>query len=545
MKRLTYLSILMMILLHSLVMAQGYTRISSQLKQKNGLPFPLLDSYDLYGGAVSGSERTALPVERRKPGMLFLDTDDGIVYQLVGGIADENWQQFTGGGYWSKTGQDIYYNDGDVKVGQSLITDQIKFSGNNVATQGLRIGNPQGTSAGSNILIGLNHEMGAGWDIFNSNLAGATGNVFIGIDNIYQSNITGDNNIAIGKWTGYSLVSGGDNIYLGKSAGEKNPAGWYNISMGTQAGNRGSGHWNVDLGHMAGYGYLNAGTKNVNLGLKAGYTFETPGGQTSNISIGEFAGYQFQGDSSIILGVSSGYRGAGSLNFMMGPFAGAGATGDVNLYLGRYAGKDHTGDSCIFIGDGVGFNYTGSNKVLIDVMYRTDGSYMIDLEGAQDKRYVKFNARKFTTKTDEFLIKDITVNKTKLSIISRSDTTVLTSDNKIKLEGSELVTDSEIISNGLRSFARSINLTDDHEIVIANGAQGWGAVQVGDDEGFTQFHFSSKGEVILFNSTANVIDKDMDAFLCIFSNEAGIVVKNRLGMTNKVNFTINYTNSAK
>jgi len=225
MKKLRYLSIIMMILVNSLALAQGYTRISSQLKQKNDLPFPLLDSYDLLGGAVSGRDRTALPVERRVEGMLFLDSSDGTVYQLIGGINDEHWQVFSSGELWLESETDIYYNDGDVKAGSNFFIDQIKFGGDQSTVHGLRIGNPEATSAGSNILLGLNHETGAGWDIFKPNLSGATGNVFIGVDNIIQPIINGDNNVAVGKWTGYNLTEGSDNIYLGQSAGENNSSG--------------------------------------------------------------------------------------------------------------------------------------------------------------------------------------------------------------------------------------------------------------------------------------------------------------------------------
>jgi len=545
MKNLKFLSIIMMILVNSLALGQGYTRISSQLKQKNDLHFPLIDSYDLLGGAVSGTDHTEVPLERRKSGMLFLDTDDYIVSQLVGGTDDENWQKFTGGGFWSKEGEGIYYDDSNVRVGQNLTCGQIRLAGNQSSLHGLRIGNPQNTSAGSNILLGLNHEIGAGWDIFQPDLTEATGNVFIGIDNIYQSNISGDNNIAIGKWTGYNITSGGENVYLGQSAGEKNPDGSYNVSFGHLAGVRGGGSWNVDIGQRAGYGYTLQSSKNVNIGLSAGLIHETPGGQTSNISIGEYGGWKFKGDSTIMIGVTSGAEASGRMNTMLGPLAGNNSNGEVNLYLGRRAGMGHIGDTCVFIGDGVGYNYNGSNKVLIDVMYRTDGSYMIDLEGAQDKRQITFNGKQLIAETDEFVIKDIYGNINKLKVLSKADTTIITSDNTLKLERTNLFTDSEIISNGLRSFSRSLDLDDDREIIIANGEHGMGMVQAGDDESFTQFRFSSTGIVAIFNNTANATDKDLDANLCIYNSAQGISIKNRLGSAKKVNFTIHYSNPGK
>jgi len=545
MKRLKYLSIIMMILVNSLALSQGYTRISSQLKQKNDLPFPLLDSYDLLGGAVSGRDRTALPQERRIQGMLFLDSGDGTVYQLVGGTDDIHWQLFSSGELWLKTESDIYYNDGDVKVGSNLFIDQVRFGGEQSALNGLRIGNLEATSAGSNILLGLNHETGAGWDIFKPDLSGATGNVFIGIDNIIQPNITGDNNIAIGKWTGYNLTEGTDNIYLGQSAGENNSLGSNNISLGFQAGKRSSGDWNIDLGIKAGYGYNMSGSKNINIGFEAGYIFGTPGIQTSNISIGEYAGWKYAGDSTVMIGVNAGVEGVGNKNYMIGFSAGRNSDGNINLYLGRNAGRSHRGDSCVFIGDGVGYTYNGSNKVLIDIMYRTDGSYMIDLDGAQNKRVITFNGKKLIAKTDEFLLQNIPGNITRLKIFSRSDSTIITSDRAIKFEGTDLVINTEIISNGLNSFSRSLDLDNDKDILIAKGQHGWGTVQAGDDESFAQFRFSSQGQMVLFNQTANVIDSDEEGRFCIYYNGEGIVLKNRLGAVKRVNFTINYTNPAK
>jgi hypothetical protein len=545
MKRLKYLSIIMMILVNSLALGQGYTRISSQLKQKNDLPFPLLDSYDLLGGAISGTERTNLPQERRKPGMLFLDTDDHLAYQLVGGTANENWERFTGGGLWSSSGSDIYYHDGNVTAGLNLFVGKVKLAGEQGTMNGFRIGNVDGNNTGANILLGINHEMGAGWDIFQPDLTNATGNVFIGIDNVYQSSITGDNNIAIGKWTGYNITSGGANVYLGQSAGEKNPDGWYNVSHGHLAGVRGGGSWNVDIGQRAGYGYTLESSKNINIGMSAGLIYDTPGGQTNNISIGEYAGWHFKGDTSVMIGLNAGVDGSGRKNAMYGYQAGMYANGNVNLYLGRSAGMNHRGDSCIFIGDGVGYNYNGSKKVLIDVMHRTDGTHMIDLDGAQDKRLITLSGKQIIAESNDFLIKNIPGSITKLKISSKTDTTLISSDNVLKLDGTQLYLDSEIISNGLRTFSRSFDLENDKQILIAKGKQGIGMVQAGDDEGFTQFRFSSTGKISLFNNTENISDRDMEANLCVFNSEEGIAIKNRLGEVKKVNFIINYSNPGK
>lgn len=540
MKRLKYFSIMMMILVNSLASSQGYTRISSQLKQKNDLPFPLVDSYDLLGGAASGTDRTLLPQERRKQGMLFMDTDDGNVYQLNGGIQNSNWEKFTGGGWWAGTDTSIFYNDKDVMVGKDFYNGDIRFPGDQESFNGLRIGNIDGTNAGSNVILSLNNEIGPGWDIFTPDLSDASGNVVIGIDNLNQSSVTGDNNIVLGKWTGYRLSSGNNNIYLGRSAGEKNSNGSDNLSCGYLAGLRGDGSLNIDLGQRAGYGYNLSSSKNINIGLSAGLIYETPGGQTSNISIGEYGGWKYQGDSTIMIGVNAGVEANGRINTMIGHQAGVHSDGENNLYLGRNTGMFHTGDSCVFIGNGVGYNYSGNDKVLIDVMQRQDNSYMIDLEGAEDKRLLKFNGKKFTIETNELSINDIEGKKSTFNISTDADSTVITSDNALKIKGTDLLTDSEIIIGGLRHKSRSIDLNDNIEFPILTNCHGWGQIQAGDDESFTQFRFSTK-DVTLFNNTENAINHDMSDHLCIYYNGMDLTIKNRLGARKKVSVTVCYS----
>ncbi|HPE55601.1 MAG TPA: hypothetical protein P5514_12425 [Bacteroidales bacterium] len=541
MKKHILLLFTLLLLIPLIGSSQGYTRISSQLKQKNDLDFPLIDSYDLLGGAVSGSDRMAVPMERRELGMLFLDSDDGIVYQLIGGLENSNWQKFTGGGLWSESSGFIYYNEGDVKVGKDFYIGNVKVNGDQVAGQGIRIGNVNGTAAGSNIIVGLNHELGSDWDVFKSNLVSSTGNVFIGIDNLYQESFRGDNNVAIGKWTGYSLVNGSENIYVGQSAGERNSDGNYNVCQGYLAGVRLAGDLNIDIGQRAGYGYDNSSSKNVNIGISAGLIFETPGGQTSNVSIGEFAGWKYAGDTSVMIGTASGVEAMGRINTMLGHQAGMYSTGEFNQYFGYMAGIAHNGDSCVFIGNGVGMNYTGGSHVFIDVMPRVDHAYMIDLDGASNMRNINFNGNTLNARVDEFNLMSSDGDLTQFNIQSIEDTTLLYSDNTLRIEGSDLVTDSEIISNNLRYYAEVAYLEIDDEFYIAEGVNGWGTVQAGDDLSFTQFRFSADDVVTIFNNTANVSDQDLDANLCVIGDETGVVVKNRLGEGMYVSIAYYYT----
>jgi hypothetical protein len=246
-----------------------------------------------------------------------------------------------------------------------------------------------------------------------------------------------------------------------------------------------------------------------------------------------------------MIGINSGVDGDGRKNAMFGYQAGMYSDGNVNLYLGRSSGMNHRGDSCIFIGDGVGYNYTGDKKVLIDVMHRTDGTHLIDLEGSQDKRQITFNGKQLIAETNDFLIKNIPGSITKLQISSKTDTTLISSDNVLKLDGTQLFTNCEIIFNGLRTFSRSVDMENDREIFIAKGYHGWGTVQAGDDEAFAHFRFTTTGKVILYDQTENIIEGDEEGRFCIYFLEDNLAIKNRLGDIKRVNFTINYTNPGK
>jgi len=85
MKKITLIAALLI----SLVASAQYTRVSAQLKQLNNQDFPLLDSQHLLGGAMTGNDRTSVPLGSRVNGMLYIDSDDAVIYQLI----NESWSQ--------------------------------------------------------------------------------------------------------------------------------------------------------------------------------------------------------------------------------------------------------------------------------------------------------------------------------------------------------------------------------------------------------------------------------------------------------------------
>ncbi len=254
---------------------------------------------------------------------------------------------------------------------------------------GMQFGNTQTASMiNASIVLGTTRENGS-WSLWDAQYSGGVDNVALTIDGFGYggdgaTQITGDNNVLIGKWTGYNLISGGADIYIGKSAGERNPAGWNNISIGENAGTRPSGHYNIDIGYQAGYNYdcADSDSKNINIGHYAGKSYQDAThswATNSTINIGEGAGTNSNQDTSINIGYFAGNNvnfEAYKRNINIGHRAGDGMKGSWNFNLGAYAGMTSVGDSNVFIGNEVGYLWTGNNAVVLDGMYRIPGDYL-------------------------------------------------------------------------------------------------------------------------------------------------------------------------
>jgi hypothetical protein len=90
--------------------------IIDTLGQKNNGEFPLVDSNDIKGGyyqVISIEERDSIPSIRRKEGMLCYVKNDKI-YQLLNGIANENWTVF-------------YSNSRNIYVGEEVPQEDDAF----------------------------------------------------------------------------------------------------------------------------------------------------------------------------------------------------------------------------------------------------------------------------------------------------------------------------------------------------------------------------------------------------------------------------------
>lgn len=80
-------------------------------------------------------------------------------------------------------------------------------------------------------------------------------------------------------------------------------------------------------------------------------------------------------------------------------------------------------------------------------------------------------------------------------------------------------------------------LADDAETTVASGTAGFGFVNIGDNQEYAIFDFSTTA-VHLISNSANVTNADTDTNLCIYYSGANLNIKNRLGSELDARFTI-------
>ena len=216
----------------------------------------------------------------------------------------------------------------------------------------------------------------AGW----TNVTGNE-NVFIGRETGNRTN-TGSFNTFIGSRAGFANTAGFRNTYIGYFAGASVNSGYDNVSVGVSAGQRnGDGHNIVLVGDSAGFN--NTASGNVMVGSKAGFSngygqqntflgFEA--GYNTNASANTFIGYQAgrsntSGQFNTFMGVNAGINNTtGNSNFMLGTNAGANSSsGTANFFVGDNAGSNNTtGSFNVFLGTNAGVgNTVGANNTAI------------------------------------------------------------------------------------------------------------------------------------------------------------------------------------
>jgi hypothetical protein len=103
------------------------------------------------------------------------------------------------------------------------------------------------------------------------------------------------------------------------------------------------------------------------------------------------------------------------------------------------------------------------------------------------------------------------------------------------------------IDNGLAAYSTLIvhrgseAVADESEITLATGVSGWGFAQAGDNEEWIQFTFTAAGVVSVVANSANAINSDTDANLCVYDAGSGIAIKNRLGASKTIRYVVHYS----
>jgi len=95
--------------------------------------------------------------------------------------------------------------------------------------------------------------------------------------------------------------------------------------------------------------------------------------------------------------------------------------------------------------------------------------------------------------------------------------------------------------SGLDNDFDAVSLENNDEIDLPSGVSGWGYVHVGNDEEFARFTWSNDATVTLREATTNVIDMDVDTFLCIYDGGTNIKIKNRLGGSKTIRYLLYYS----
>ncbi len=82
-------------------------------------------------------------------------------------------------------------------------------------------------------------------------------------------------------------------------------------------------------------------------------------------------------------------------------------------------------------------------------------------------------------------------------------------------------------------------LGDDEEISLDAGLGGYGSCQIGDNQEFAYFSFTSAGVVTLIMNSGNVVSTDTDTKLCIYAGTK-VNIKNRLGSSLSLRYSVKY-----
>jgi hypothetical protein len=93
----------------------------------------------------------------------------------------------------------------------------------------------------------------------------------------------------------------------------------------------------------------------------------------------------------------------------------------------------------------------------------------------------------------------------------------------------------------LASQSGIFSVVDDGQLILPDASTGWGFAQIGDNEEYALFSWTTAGAVTLISNSVNTVNTDTDDKFCIYDAGTDVRIKNRLGAEKIVRWAIYYS----